>query len=230
MGSGKETVLLLPPYLCCWGRVCSPLAPTFKLTFGQPSSRALSCSFRACVPPNTSLLVSVPSFPIPRRIRTPHALHAFTAPVFSMRPLKVPALSFPSQFLQRPWPRCLLKGLGYLGPLARDTERQQQLQYRRSSANVLSWPLKTVYEGAAPWPLPSQRVAPSPGLFSCGDECYRCPAWSDLFLKQILLEVTTVTDSRKSPWNGGSGLTGLLASTSQKKRFIGMRVGWLQGW
>lgn len=109
MGSGKETVLLLPPYLCCWGRVCSPLAPTFKLTFGQLSSRALSRSFRACVPPNTSLLLSVPSSPIPRRIRTPHALHAFTAPVFSMRPPKVPALSFPSQFLQWPWPPVCLK-------------------------------------------------------------------------------------------------------------------------
>lgn len=65
-----------------------------------------------------------------------HALHAFIAPVFSVRPPR--SLPLPAFVPATPRLRCLLIGLGYLGPQARDTERQQLLLYRRSSANVLS--------------------------------------------------------------------------------------------
>ena len=48
---------------------------------------------------------------------------------------------------------------------------------------------------------------------------------TNLFLKQILLEVTTATDSRESPWSGRSDLTWLQARAPQKKTFIGKGMG-----
>lgn len=137
MGSGKESVLLLPPYPCCWDWVCSTLFPTSKRTFGQPSSCALSRSFRALV------------FLLTLRFLLQY-LHSLVLREFGLltRSTRSSRLSsvcdpqsprpFPPPSHKSPRPRCSFKGLGYLGPQARDTERQQLPLYRRSSANVLS--------------------------------------------------------------------------------------------
>lgn len=144
MGSGKESVLLLPgmellpPYLCCWDWVCSTLAATSKGTvfWSAKLLRPLTLFSHLC---SFSHLVSCFSTFIPYSSENSDSLTPSTrspplSSVFDPQDL----CPFPPSSPQRPRLRSLLIGLGYLGPQARDTERQQLLLYWRSSTNVLS--------------------------------------------------------------------------------------------
>lgn len=99
-------------------RVSHALAPSHR-SFALPVPRShLAAGFSTLIPRELD------SFSRPPRVRGhPHPHSA------------APSRPRPAQ---RPRPRGSRKGLGYLGPRARDSERQQLLLSRRSSASLLS--------------------------------------------------------------------------------------------
>lgn len=149
-----------------------PLAPTLPrlpgLSTFSPSSRRGPRVSRAPAPSqraphlasgSSTLIPRDPSgnrepFSRPPRVRG-HP-HPHRSALRSPGPFPLPPRGAPG--------RRVRNGPGYLGPRARDSERQQPLLSRRSSLSqppLLTSP-QGWSQGGRPWPLPSRRAAPGP--------------------------------------------------------------------
>lgn len=141
MNSEEESVPLLLPYLYFCDPVCSTLSRCPSAHFRSAQLLRPLTLFRSCALTPLFLLLRL------QFLRFLLEFGLLLPPFRHLPPLRPPPSSgdprsprslFPLLPLQRPQPGGLFKGLGYLGPQARDIERQQLLLSRRSSASLLS--------------------------------------------------------------------------------------------